>query len=123
MECLPSRSLSELPGTDDSARPSLQEEELTAEHREEALQAARHAEAMTPRSCRGGPHLSADERLVQHYLRAHLSSKTPLLQVMIAEADDSWHRASAADAAVAAVAKVRPAPPFHHVTIPIFRIK
>lgn len=79
-----------------------------AAHQEEAIQAARHAEAVAPTTS-AGAQLSADERLVEHYLRAHLSSKTPLLDGMIAEAVDSWHTCSAADAAVAAVAKVPPA--------------
>lgn len=75
---------------------------------EEAAEAASRAEAGAPRS--SGLQLSAEEALVEHFMRQHLPSKAPLLDVMSGEAADSVHYAAAADAAVAAVAKVQLSP-------------
>lgn len=83
--------------------------EATVAAEDEAVEAAARSEDGSPRRS-NGPGLSAEEALVEHFLRTHLPSKMPLLDAMTAEADDCCHHAAAADAAVAAVAKVQPRP-------------
>jgi hypothetical protein len=51
--------------------------------------------------------LSAEDALVEHYLRAALPSKVAMLDALTGEAEEGWRQSAAADAAVAAVAKVR----------------